>query len=128
MIFAANPLLLAPILPMGAGLDELTAANLNARIEQAILRAGRVKAFNERFPPLEPSQADLLPTVSWAQIERQLRSLAGPDFERAAWELEVLRASARTHPPEMFYRELLTLAWSLIDDTRPSSTTEADMD
>jgi hypothetical protein len=109
-------------------LDELTAANLNARIEQAILRAGRVKVFNERFPPLEPLSMDLLPAVSWAQIERQLRSLAGADFERASWELEVLKASARTHPPEMFYRELLTLAWSLIDDTRPSSTTEAAMD
>ena len=77
---------------------------------------------------MEPSQADLLPAVSWAQIERQLRSLAGPDFERASWELEVLKASARINPPEMFYRELLTLAWSLIDDTRPSSMTEADMD
>jgi len=108
--------------------DEISAANLDARIEQAIFRTARVKAFLGRFPPMEPEPADLLPAISWTQIERQLRSLAGPDFERASWELQVLKASARTGPAELFYRELLTLAWSLIDDTRPPSTTEADMD
>ncbi|HEX4179855.1 MAG TPA: hypothetical protein VHY32_03615 [Caulobacteraceae bacterium] len=112
----------------GLNLDEVSAANLNARIEQAIYRAGRVKVFQTRFPPIDPSSTDLLPAISWEEIERQLRSLAGPDFERASWELEALKASARTCPPEMFYRELLTLAWSLIDETRPPSTTEADMD
>ena len=109
-------------------MDEMTTANLNARIEQAIFRAGRVKAFLDRFPPMEPQPEELLPAISWGQIERQLRHLAGPDFERASWELEVLRGSARTSPPEMFYRELLTLAWSLIDDTRPLPETEGDMD
>jgi hypothetical protein len=108
-------------------MDDLSAANLNARIEQAIQRTERVKGFLARYP--EPEQDhDLLPPISWMQIERQLRSLARADFERASWELEVLRASARTCPPELFYRELLTLAWSLIDDTRPPSATEDDMD
>ena len=99
-------------------MDEISTANLNARIEEAIARTARVKAFLKRFPPIEPTPGDHLPAVSWSQINRQLRSLAGPDFARASWELEVLKASARTNPPEMFYRELLTLAWSLIDDTR----------
>lgn len=106
----------------------LAAANLDARIEQAIFRTARLKTFLERFPPIEPAPEDLLPAIGWEQIERQLRSLAGPDFERASWELRVLKASARTSPPELFYRELLTLAWSLIDDTRPSMATEDDMD
>jgi hypothetical protein len=109
-------------------LDEISAANLDARIEQAVFRTTRVEAFLDRFPPMEPAVTDLLPPIGWEQIERQLRSLAGPDFDRASWEVQVLKASARTSPPEMFYRELLTLAWSLIDDTRPSSMTEADMD
>jgi hypothetical protein len=109
-------------------LDDISAANLNARIEQAISRTARVKAFLERFPPIETSVADCLPPISWEQLERQMRSLAGADFQRASWELRVLRASARTSPPELFFRELLTLAWSLIDDTRPSPVTEADMD
>lgn len=107
-------------------MDELSTANLDARIEQAIARTERVRSFLDRFPALEPEPRDLLPPISWMQIERQLRSLACADFERASWELEVLKASARTSPPELFYRELLTLAWSLIDDTRPSSTTTED--
>ena len=103
-------------------MDEISAANLAARVEEAISRTARFKAFLHRFPQMETAATDLLPAISWNQIERQLRSLAGPDFARASWELEVLRASARTSPPEMFYRELLTLAWSLIDDTRPTET------
>ena len=109
-------------------MDEISVANLDARIEQAIFRTARVKAFLGRFPPMEPTPEDLLPAISWTQLERQLRNLAGPDFERASWELEALKASARTGPAELFYRELLTLAWSLIDDTRPSQATEAAMD
>lgn len=109
-------------------MDEISVANLDARIEQAIFRTARVKAFLGRFPPLETAEADMLPAISWAQLERQLRSLAGPDFERASWELEVLKASARTSPAELFFRELLTLAWSLIDDTRPPQVTEVEMD
>lgn len=109
-------------------MDEISAASLNARIEQAIFRTERVKVFLDRFPPIEPASTDLLPPISWSEIERQLRNLAKADFERASWELQALRASARTSPPEMFYRELLTLAWSLIDDTKPPSPTEADMD
>jgi hypothetical protein len=108
--------------------DELSTANLDARIEQAIQRTERVRIFQERFPPMAADSLDELPPISWLEIERQLRSLAGPDFERASWELEVLKASARTNPPELFYRELLTLAWSLIDDTKPQLATEDDMD
>ena len=129
MTFAENQPLLASLSTEETNLDDVSAASLNARIEQAIFRTARVKAFLTRFPPIEPPSTDLLPAISWEQIERQLRNLAGPDFERASWETEALRASARVNPPEMFYRELLTLAWSLIDDTRPpSTTTEADMD
>lgn len=109
-------------------MDELSTANLDARIEEAAFRTERVKAFLTRYPPTQATTADLLPPIGWEQIERQLRSLAGPDFERASWELEVLKASARTAPAELFYRELLTLAWSLIDDTRPLPATEVDMD
>jgi hypothetical protein len=108
--------------------DELSAVNLDARIAHAISRTARIEAFLARFPPPDPNQAELLPPISWEQIARQLRSLAGADFERAPCEVEVLRASARTEPPEMFYRELLTLAWSLIDGAKPSRATEAAMD
>ncbi len=108
--------------------DEMAVANLDARIEYAVFRAERIKTFHRRFPPMQTAQSERLPTIGWAQLERQLISLAGPDFERVCWEMDVLRASARTNPPEMFYRDLLTLAWSLIDGARPPSPMEDGMD
>jgi len=111
-----------------SAVDEISVANLDARIEHAAFRAERIKAFHRCFPPTQPAPNELLPPIDWAQLERQLCSLAGPDFERASWETEVLRLSARTNPPEMFYRDLLTLAWSLIDGTRPPPPREDGMD
>jgi hypothetical protein len=108
--------------------DELAVANLGARIELAHFRTKRVREFQQRFPPMQSDPAELLPAIDWNQIERQLRSLAGPDSERASWEMEVLQVSARTNPPELFFRDLLSLAWSLIDGTRPSSMMEAAME
>jgi hypothetical protein len=108
--------------------DEMAVVNLDARIEHAAFRTERIKAFHRCFPPIQTAPEDLLPMIGWAQLERQLCSLAGPDFERASWEMEVLRVSARTNPPEMFYRDLLTLAWSLIDGTRSPPLMEDGMD
>ena len=109
-------------------MDELSAANLGARIELAQFRSRRTREFLNQFPPMDASRDELLPQISWDQLERQLRSLAGSESERASWEMEVLRVSARTNPPEMFFRDLLTLAWSLIDGTRPPQWTEDAMD
>ena len=109
-------------------MDELSAANLEARVELAQFRSRRASEFLSQFPPIETPQDDCLPPVGWAQLERQLRSLAGPDADRASWEMEVLRVSARTNPPEMFFRDLLTLAWSLIDGARSLSVGEVAMD
>jgi hypothetical protein len=109
--------------------DQLAAANLGARIELAQFRSRRAREFLNQFPPMDTSEEDSLPVMGWAQLERQLRSLAGPDSDRASWEMEVLRVSARTNPPELFFRDLLSLAWSLIEGTRPPpSTTEDAMD
>ena len=109
-------------------MDKLSTANLEARIELAQFRSKRASEFLIRFPEVDIYPEDALPTIGWAQLERQLRSLAGPDGERASWEMEVLRVSARTNPPEMFFRDLLTLAWSLIDGVRPPQSAEGAMD
>ena len=109
-------------------MDKLSTANLEARIELAQFRSKRASEFLIRFPEVDICPEDALPTIGWAQLERQLRSLAGPDGERASWEMEVLRVSARTNPPEMFFRDLLTLAWSLIDGVRPPQSAEDAMD
>ena len=120
--------MLAKTLTREPGVDELLAASLGARIELAQFRSRRAREFLTQFPPMDPSEEDCLPVIGWPQLERQLRSLAGSDGERASWEMEVLRVSARTNPPEMFFRDLLTLAWSLIDGTRPPRATEDAMD
>jgi hypothetical protein len=108
--------------------DELSAANLGARIELAQFRSRRAREFLALYPPMDLSPDERLPVIGWAQLDRQLRSLAGPDCERASWEMEVLRVSARTNPPELFFRDLLTLAWSLIDGARPPPVGEDAMD
>ncbi len=108
--------------------DKLSAANLEARIELAQFRSRRAGEFLRRFPEMDQSPEDDLPMIGWDQLERQLRSLAGADGERASWEMDVLRISARTNPSELFFRELLTLAWSLIDGTRPPPPAEDPMD
>ena len=109
-------------------MDKIETANLEARIELAQFRSKRASEFLIRFPEVEISSDEALPAIGWAQLERQLRSLAGPDCERASWEMDVLRVSARTNPPELFFRELLTLAWSLIDGVRPPQSAEDAMD
>ena len=105
-------------------MNDLTAASLQGRVEQAIFRHERVEAFLRTFPPMTKESKDLLPSISWSQVERQLRNLAGPDFERVAWEVEILRASARLNPPEMFFLDLLRLAWSLIQEAEESGKPE----
>jgi len=125
---AAKPPPLASPLTGEKAVDDLSVANLDARIELAQFRSKRVLAFLRRFPPAEAKATGSLPTIDWSQLERQLRSLAGPDCERASWEMEVLRVSARTNPPELFFRDLLTLAWSLIDGMKPSPLAEDAMD
>ena len=119
---------MASLLARELDVDKLSAANLEARIELAQFRSRRASEFLRRFPEMDLSPEDALPSIGWEQLERQLRSLAGPDCERASWEMEVLRVSARTNPPELFFRDLLTLAWSLIDGTRPPPPGEASMD
>jgi hypothetical protein len=105
-------------------MDELTTANLEARIRHAQCRRDRETKFLRTFPPMPVDPANSPPPISWPQLERQLRNLAGPNIEGISSELEILRASARINPPEMFYRDLLTLAWSLIDGALATSYEE----
>jgi hypothetical protein len=109
-------------------LNELAIENLEARIRHAQCRRDREVKFLQTFPPVPAGSAELLPPITWLQLERQLRSLAGPNLEGVEAELEILHASGRTSSPEMFYRDLLTLAWSLIDGSATFFTEEDAMD
>lgn len=104
--------------------------NLEARIVQARTQRDRQNAFLEAFPPLPSRPQDRLPPITWAEIERQLLALAGPNTEGLFAEIEILRASARRNPPELFYHDLFALAWCLIDGANADLTSaeEAAMD
>ena len=112
-------------------LHVIASQNLEARIRHAARKAERVADFLKSFPPIPQAQdaPDHLPPISWRQIERQLLSLAGEDFDRAQWEIEILKASAKTSPPELVFRDLFCLAWSLVDGAKtPTTAQEASMD
>lgn len=104
-------------------MQDLAPDNLEARIQHATLKAARVARFVQAFPPLPEEGREPFPSIHWAQIERQLLNLAGPDFDRAIWEIKILKASARTSPPEMVIQDILKLAWSLIDGASHHMTT-----
>jgi hypothetical protein len=108
-------------------LTDLATANLEARIRHAQCQREREARFLKVFPPITPDPENALPLLAWPQLERQLRNLAGANLEGLEAEFEILRASARTNTPEMFYRDLLTLAWSLIDGAMTISLEEVGM-
>lgn len=68
-----------------------------------------------------------LPRFTWAQVERQLTELAASDEIRASVRTHVAahRKQAWCKPPELVLRELLCLAWVMLDeDYRPGVETE----
>jgi hypothetical protein len=71
----------------------------------------RAKASAE---PKEPP----MPTFTWTQLERQLRDLATcPHTEELVGQLlSGIRRQARWKPPELVLREVLCLAWTMLDE------------
>lgn len=97
---------------------------------QALARVLKLRreaeAFARRWPPTAQEDRDL-PAFTWGQLERQLADLAGEPTKAAmARELvSATRKTARFKPPEMVLREILCLAWALLDEDfapRPDTT------
>jgi len=107
-------------------MTDLATASILARISEATNRQRAIARFHQTYPATALPLSDLVPSFSWAQLHRQLTAIAR-DPERVDWEVLVLQSSARTLPPEMFIRELLVLAWSLIDETANEADVEGDM-
>ncbi len=61
----------------------------------------------------------MTPVFTWEQLERQLASLSGAPNRAAITPALVsgLRKQARFKPPEMVLREILCLAWTLMDES-----------
>lgn len=101
----------------------------NPRTPDAVARALRlrreIEAFEQRWPePLTPGAA--APVFTWDQLARQLEDLADTPI-KAAMARDLVSGTAklaRFKPPEMVLREILCLAWTLLDEGfRPEEAT-----
>jgi hypothetical protein len=118
-------------LPMGDWLRELADVRCNAADLEpgmadssrrlAVSRAMRVRAeiaaFEHRWPAPRTSDV-MVPTFSWSQLERQLSDLVDSPV-KAAMARDLVSATRKTShfkPPEMVLREILCLAWALLDE------------
>jgi hypothetical protein len=88
-----------------------------AKVRQALQMRREAEAFERRWPAPAKSEP-LIPTVSWNQLERQLVDLTDTP-QKAAMARDLVsatRKTARFKPPEMVLREILCLAWALLDE------------
>jgi hypothetical protein len=88
-----------------------------AAVRQALRLRRETDAFERRWPAPRTA-GPMLPAVSWGQLERQLADLTDTPAKAAmARELvSATRKMAEFKPPEMVLREILCLAWTLLDD------------
>ena len=89
----------------------------NPGAEETRRLLAEAKRFRKAWPEMTGRQRDM-PPFTWEQLERQLESLAGtPDRAALAAPLaSALRKQAPCKPPEMILREVLCLAWTLMDE------------
>ena len=92
-----------------------------AAIQQALQLRAEIENFQSRWPTQEPRRLEEspMPTFSWQQLERQLFDLAATpaQAELAEHLVSATRKMARFKPPEMVLREILCLAWALLDES-----------
>lgn len=93
------------------------AAPRRAAVQRALQLRQEAEAFERRWPTPRVAQT-MLPQVSWDQLERQLADLTDTPIKAAmARELvSATRKMAQFKPPEMVLREILCLAWTLLDE------------
>ena len=85
---------------------------------QALALRREADALHQTWPdPQMPETAT--PIFTWEQLERQLADLSGAPSRAAITPALVsgLRKQARFKPPEMVLREILCLAWTLMDES-----------
>ncbi|HEX4095153.1 MAG TPA: hypothetical protein VHX64_00425 [Caulobacteraceae bacterium] len=88
------------------------------KFSQAVALRREPGAFRQTWPgPPRPETST--PTFTWEQLERQLADLSGAPARAAITPtlVSALRKQARFKPPEMVLREILCLAWTLMDES-----------
>lgn len=91
---------------------------IDLKTRQAEQSQGETEAqtFATDWP--RPPGEKAMPAFTWQQLERQLTDLAAtPQSARLVSPLvSGIRKQARFKPPEMTLREILCLAWTLLDE------------
>lgn len=88
-----------------------------AAVNRALHLRREIEAFTERWPTPSPPGASI-PAFSWSQLERQLIDLAASpaQADMARHLVSATRKLSAYKPPEMVLREILCLAWVLLDE------------
>ena len=86
-------------------------------ISQALRLRCEIETFQKAWPAPQSPQRPM-PEFTWEQLERQLADLSlSPIKANMARDLvSATRKQASFKPPEMVLREILCLAWALVDE------------
>lgn len=104
--------------------------DLTPRQKDAIGRATHLRrevmSFQQDWPRL--NSADLLPPITWSELERQLSSLsATPVGASMVHDLvAATRKQATFKPTELLVREILCIASAVMDETFPPDSSSSD--
>ena len=92
--------------------------NSSKSLNQALALRREADAFGQIWPG-PPSPETPMTTFTWQQLERQLADLSGSPSRAAitAPLVSALRKQSKWKPPEMVLREILCLAWTLMDES-----------
>lgn len=106
-------------------MNELTPHQKDAIGRAAHIRR-EVMDFQHEWPRL--NTAELLPPITWGELERQLESLsatpAGASMVRDL--VAATRKQASFKPSELVMREILCIAGAVMDETFPSDSSFQD--
>jgi hypothetical protein len=107
--------------------NELTPYQKDAIGRAAHLRR-EVSSFQDAWPRL--NSAELLPPITWSELERQLMSLAvSPAAASMVPELvAATRKQASFKPTELVMREILCIASAVMDETFLSDSCSSDLE
>jgi len=97
--------------------SQTSKTNASKTVSQALALRQESNAFNQTWPG-PPMPETPMPAFTWEQLERQLADLSGSPARAAitAPLVSALRKQARWKPTEMVLREILCLAWTLMDE------------
>ena len=106
-------------------MTELTPLQKDAIGRAAYLRR-EVSSFQNHWPRL--NTAEMLPPITWGELERQLTNLAASSAGASMVHdlVEATRKQSSFKPSELVMREILCIASAVMDETFPPDSSSSD--